>query len=1205
MYACQEGCYNIANTLINYKADINKDNIHNDRPLFFACSSNDYKLAKLLLDTSKVEMNHRNKNGDTELAVACTNDNPQLIELLIDHQSDVNYMNNKGHYPIHVATLNNKLNTLKTLFKYGSDIHSDNIIGNQCFSLACINNFVEIMDYLVSLNVDYNHTNYSGESALHQCCNLQKQEVVNYILALDDVDIDVPNSYGFTPFLIASKKNNLELVKSFLNNKKASEINIDAKSNTGDFALFYATHYKNDELVKYLLDHNADMYNEKDADKCNCYSAFLMSCSYFGTVDIIQLFLDHGVDVNRPNSIGSYPISIACKSENIQHVKLLLDNGANPNVQSKTTTPLVHACVDNTFSIAEELINHGADVNFETSEGLHPLIFLINERMKRNNEFIKYMIDHGANLYCKDNYGNSLLYALKNSNKIDKEQVYDTLISAYKSRNDFRDHCHDTTSFIETYDIYKKVMALLQLEKEQEKKVIIVKERKEDKESNEPYSSDEPSETESDIDPLASSSTLTNENVDDTSFIPSSKDNKYYVTQEEIDRAFLQAVIFGKLEEVQELLDRFPTVDVNVRETNGDTPLIIACQTGKAEIAQLLLDHHADPNLICECGNTALYVATFSYGRHRSIELIESLLEHGANPNVFSQYCLTPLMVACKDQLMNIVDIFLKYKADPNIQDNEGNSAISFACSRNGISNIISLMAIEHTNFNITTKNGYTPLMISCNRRSIKTSKRLLNAGANIYTKNIYGQNVFHLSCAHYINDIFNSLQELPKKVDLLIEDAFGFSPYHIMKLNGSINFFDLLIEYEIDYLKNVIQCYQCSSKEELPEFSKSYLGEAYDTFDPTQPSHAETLDSLQKKWDYIQEEKRNLEWYQSFKRSYIKNNLIINWWELSQENLDRLVIYSSIFLDIKIIYQLVSIREIALEHGLNVNINLNAKDQDGNTALHYICSNERYHRDIIVTMEKLLLKQPGIDKNAQNNYGYTPLMLACYHSNENIAKTLLDNHVDVNLKTYQQNQTALILACYSRSVYIAKKLIKHGADVNVQDHIYGDTALIMVSKLYKSYNLLSLLIDKGGANVNIANKKGETPLFLACEANNIKHVRLLVEHGAEINVVVRSQMKEYLNGTPIEEEIYQTPLIMVINNFNHFLAKYLIDHGADVNLCNDHGETPLIVSCRLYNKYCSELLIENHADVTLQDNQGETAKSIIDKNDFNFIIGL
>ncbi|ORX59167.1 hypothetical protein BCR36DRAFT_579792 [Piromyces finnis] len=1206
MFACQEGHYNIADILIRFKADVNRDNIVNNRPLFFACSNNNYQMAKLLLDTSKVQMNHRNKNGDTELAVASVNDNPQLIELLIEHQSDVNYMNNKGHYPIHIATINNKLNTLKTLYQHGSDIHSDNIIGNQCFALACINSYVEIMDYLLTLNADYNHTNYNGDSALHQCCILQKQDMINYILALENVNIDIPNSFGFTPFLIACKKNNLDMIKSFLNHKKVSEINIDIKSNSGDFPLFYATHYKNLELIEILLEQNADMYNEKDTDKLNCYTSFFMACSYFGSVEVLQLFLDHGVDVNRANSVGLYPLGIACKSENIEHVKLLLEHGANPNVRYKSSTPLVHTCIDNNFDIAKELIAYGADINLETSEGIHPLLFLMNECFKNNNAFIQYLIDHDADLYCKDNYGNSLLYVLKNSNKVDKEEVYDTLVSAYKRRNDFRDRCLDTTSFIETFDIYKKVIYLLKQEKEQGKEIMVLKEAIKEKENNACSTIHEVHDIFSnqniEIDTDTLSSTQTNENSNDTDCIiidsPSVNEewaNKeiHYVTQEEIDRAFLQAVIFGKIEEVQNLLDRFPSINVDVRETNGDTPLIIACQTGVSEIAQLLLRYHADPNLICECGNTALYVATFSYSRHHSLELIQSLLDYGANPNILSQYCLTPLMVACKDQLTEVAKILLNNKADPNMQDNSGNSAISFSCNCNDIDNISKLLNTESTNINITTKNKYTPLMITCNKRSIYTARELLKYDPNIYIKNSYGQTAVHLSCSHYINDIFNDLSNHPKKIDLLMKDNYGFSPYEIMKLNGSVSFFELLINYEIDYLKTVIECYQCSSKEELPESSENYLGDAYDTFDPSQPSHAETLASLQKKWDYIQEEKRNLEWYQSFKRSYIKNNLNLDWWELSQEELDRLVIYSCLFLDVKIIYQLVSLCQLAQESKLNIQININAKDQDGNTALHYICSNERYHRDIIITLEKLLLDQPSIDKNVQNNNGYTPLMLACYHSNESIARILLDYGVDVNLKTYQQNQTALMFACNSRSVYIARKIIEHHAEVDVQDHIDGNTALTIVSKFSQSYNLLTLLVEKGGANVNIATKKGETALLLACQANNIEHVKLLVEHGAEINVKANIP------------DPYQTPLLAVISNFNHYLIKYLIDHGADINSTNDRGETPLIVSCHLYNKYGSELLIKEHADITIHDNQGETAKSIIDKNQFNYILGL
>ncbi|ORX86531.1 ankyrin, partial [Anaeromyces robustus] len=177
----------------------------------------------------------------------------------------------------------------------------------------------------------------------------------------------------------------------------------------------------------------------------------------------------------------------------------------------------------------------------------------------------------------------------------------------------------------------------------------------------------------------------------------------------------------------------------------------------------------------------------------------------------------------------------------------------------------------------------------------------------------------------------------------------------------------------------------------------------------------------------------------------------------------------------------------------------VNAVDQDGNTPLHFLCGNDKYGRTYYsFTLLKFFLNHPEINKNAQNKIGYTPLMVASSQSNGMIVRFLIEYGADINLKSFK-NQTALILACHCRSTYIVKMLIDHHAEVDTQDLIYGDTALTIISKYYqKNSNIMKILVEKGHPNVNIANWKGETPLLLACQSNNINNVRLLVENGAE-----------------------------------------------------------------------------------------------------------
>jgi ankyrin repeat protein len=96
------------------------------------------------------------------------------------------------------------------------------------------------------------------------------------------------------------------------------------------------------------------------------------------------------------------------------------------------------------------------------------------------------------------------------------------------------------------------------------------------------------------------------------------------------------------------------------------------------------------------------------------------------------------------------------------------------------------------------------------------------------------------------------------------------------------------------------------------------------------------------------------------------------------------------------------------------------------------------------------------------------------------------------------------------------KSLIKAGADTEVRNNI-GDTPLSKAAR-YKSFNAALVLIDNG-ANINTKNNEGDTPLLLAayddmCDSikknrkrRDIKLLKMLVEHGAD-NTAIGSKGK-------------------------------------------------------------------------------------------------
>ena len=79
--------------------------------------------------------------------------------------------------------------------------------------------------------------------------------------------------------------------------------------------------------------------------------------------------------------------------------------------------------------------------------------------------------------------------------------------------------------------------------------------------------------------------------------------------------------------------------------------------------------------------------------------------------------------------------------------------------------------------------------------------------------------------------------------------------------------------------------------------------------------------------------------------------------------------------------------------------------------------------------------------------------------------------------------------------------LTKYGADINSRDHS-GDTALNLAAQKWSIGKIFKPLLE-AGADPNIANRAGETPLMWAAKINQKPEeiLPLLVEHGARLDM--------------------------------------------------------------------------------------------------------
>ena len=117
-------------------------------------------------------------------------------------------------------------------------------------------------------------------------------------------------------------------------------------------------------------------------------------------------------------------------------------------------------------------------------------------------------------------------------------------------------------------------------------------------------------------------------------------------------------------------------------------------------------------------------------------------------------------------------------------------------------------------------------------------------------------------------------------------------------------------------------------------------------------------------------------------------------------------------------------------------------------------------------------------------------------------------------------------------------------------------------------------LISSGKVPVDFRNKFDQTPLYYAVDANNTEFAKFLIDHGANVNT------KDYFGFTPLHEAV-------VRGSYN--VAKLLIEKGANVNAKDKYGYTPLHLTA-IYNRpKMAELLIKHGANVNAKDNYGNT----------------
>lgn len=253
------------------------------------------------------------------------------------------------------------------------------------------------------------------------------------------------------------------------------------------------------------------------------------------------------------------------------------------------------------------------------------------------------------------------------------------------------------------------------------------------------------------------------------------------------------------------------------------------------------------------------------------------------------------------------------------------------------------------------------------------------------------------------------------------------------------------------------------------------------------------------------------------------------------------------------------------------------------------------------------MLLDAGAQVNLCDESGKTPLF---YAQNIEIMQRLLSAGADLAVKDNQGN-TVLAQAVHNRETDNISFLAQHGAGGNELVAAVDDCNLELVQALL-AY----------GISPDVQNTKGERPLHAVFayhpprswsnpEPKPVEHqpaiFDLLLAKGADVNVqdtigstplmlAIGSKLKDKVVDllkkgarVDIKNNDKETALHYAVEENNSAALKLLIKAGADLNAQDKYGRTPLHIAAEMKKNGAVKLLVESGANIYIKDANGKT----------------
>ena len=239
------------------------------------------------------------------------------------------------------------------------------------------------------------------------------------------------------------------------------------------------------------------------------------------------------------------------------------------------------------------------------------------------------------------------------------------------------------------------------------------------------------------------------------------------------------------------LLDN-DALDIDQRNSKGETALMWASRQGNTETVQELIRRGADVNIENEKGSTALYWAV----RYGYVEVATLLINKGkARPQTKRKFGLvSPLIVSCAYGNVDMVDLMLSQRSiDMNLRIPGGETAMHFA-AREGYAVIVSKLIEKGAVVDIADDFGNTPLLLAVKHGHIDLVNMFINQGVRMEQRNLEGHDIWQYAIDRDDDEMLETVLIATQEMSDL-----GRQPLCVAASPGKLDKIDFLIRMELD----------------------------------------------------------------------------------------------------------------------------------------------------------------------------------------------------------------------------------------------------------------------------------------------------------------------------------------------------------------------------------------------------------------------